>query len=96
MLFGKVNVEFCFLGKASLLAILKSYSSLLASARRGKEVRKPPPFAKNGKWFPLPLSIGLERVVEIPILLTKRRNLSAVSFWGKQTPTTGVDKWQAR
>ena len=76
-----------------MLAFLKSYST---SFEEENEVRRPPPFAKNGKRFPLPLSIGLERVVEIPILLTKRRNLSAVSFWGKQTPTTGVDKWQAR
>ena len=74
----------------------KSYSTSFGFARREEEVRKPPPFAKNGKWFLLPLSIGLERVVEIPILPTKQRNLSAVSFWGKQTPTTGVDKWQAR
>lgn len=45
--------------------------------------------------IPLPQSIGLEGVVEIPILLTKQRNFSAVSFLGEQTPTTGVDKWQA-
>ena len=42
---------------------------------------------------PLPLSIGLERVVEIPILLTKQRNFSTCFLSGEQhTPATGVNK----
>lgn len=41
---------------------------------------------------PLPQSIGLERVVEIPILLTSKGTFPSVSFRGKQTPATGVNK----
>ena len=41
-------------------------------------------FGKWSKWFPLPLSTGLERVVEIPILPTKQRNLPPVSFRGNR------------
>ena len=41
---------------------------------------------------PLPQSIGLERVVEIPILLTSEGTFPPVSFRGKQTPATGVNK----
>ena len=41
---------------------------------------------------PLPQSVGPERVVEILILPHKRRNLPPVSFRGKQTPATGVNK----
>lgn len=42
---------------------------------------------------PLPQSSGFERVVEIPILLTKRRNFSTCFLSGEQhTPATGVNK----
>ena len=40
----------------------------------------------------MPQSIGLERVVEIPILLTSEGTFPPVSFRGKQTPATGVNK----
>lgn len=43
--------------------------------------------------FLLPLSTGLERVVEIPILPTKQRNFSICFLSGEQhTPATGVNK----
>ena len=42
---------------------------------------------------PLPQSSGFERVVEIPILLTKQRNFSTCFLSGEQhTPATGVNK----
>ena len=41
---------------------------------------------------PLPQSSGFERVVEIPILLTSEGTFPPVSFRGKQTPATGVNK----
>ena len=42
---------------------------------------------------PLSQSIGLERVVEIPILLTKQRNFSTCFLSREQhTPATGVNK----
>ena len=41
---------------------------------------------------PLPQSSSFEGVVEILILPHKRRNLPPVSFRGKQTPATGVNK----
>ena len=40
----------------------------------------------------MPQSSGFERVVEIPILLTSEGTFPPVSFWGRQTPATGVNK----
>ena len=39
-------------------------------------------FPRNGVMVPLPQSIGLERVVEIPILLTNKGTFPLVSFRG--------------